>query len=136
MQSTGPKLQCPACGNATASFGLGIELPPDNWNDEIVLACLFCADCPFQAVAVYRESRHGRLDSESFSQTGYRAPEDVCEQLKTAIANCPEPRNRGCRCPSHRMLGAQDLQGDWDWLSRSGIDTSPTFAIQSQNPPA
>lgn len=136
MQSTGAKLVCPDCGSTSATLGPGIELLPDSWNDEISLGCVSCAACSFKGIAVYRESRAGRLDAGSWSQAGYRMGDDAWEQVRTAIAQCPEPDNRRCRCASHLSLGAQNPRGGWDWLAHMDSDPQQTFAIRLLKPEA
>jgi hypothetical protein len=128
------KLLCPDCGNATVSIGRSIELPPDRWSDEISLQCIFCTSCPFQGIAVYRESRRGAPDSESWKHTGYRVAESVCASLQHSIELCPNPLNRSCHCPSHVSLGTQDSQGEWVWLLKNNIDTTRAFVIQLARP--
>jgi len=108
---------CPACSHhASLKIVLSIELPPDSRSDEITLQVVQCSDCAFAGIAVYEESRRGRLDSESLHHTGYYVNKNDLRELRKAIRSCPEPRNPRCQCPTHRTLGKTDASGRWDAL--------------------
>lgn len=105
---------CPECGDPRSmDITSSIELAPDRMWDEITLQLVACARCGFRAAAVYRESRRGSLDSEAVDHTGYRVPSETVDALAAQIAACPNPRNQGCGCPSHRSLGRVDEHGRW-----------------------
>lgn len=120
---------CPDCAGATLVAGRGIELPADSRSDEISLQALGCTSCSFRGIAIYRESRRGALDSESWEHLGYRVPENIRASIQDAIALCPEPGRRSCRCAAHVLLGVQDSQGAWAWPLRQGIDAARSFTI-------
>ena len=126
---TGSSFLCPDCDGATLVSGPGIELPPDSRSDEISLQALCCTSCSFRGIAIYRESRRGALDSESWEHLGYRVPQSVLVSVQDAIALCPEPGRRSCRCTAHVLLGAQDSQGAWTWPLQQGIDAAHSFTI-------
>lgn len=75
------------------------------------LQVLECAGCGFHALAVYRESRHGALDSEAWRHEGYRV-------------------SGGCQCSTHRRLG-QQTGSSREALQQSGVKVSGVFAMGS-----
>jgi len=81
-----------------------LELPPDGYSDEITLQVVSCFSCHFRGVAVYEESRHGSLDSESWQHNGYQVSAEALESLVNAIGLCPSPRNTRCECPTHTSI--------------------------------
>ena len=108
---------CPECSTSKSlKIGLKIELPPDSRSDEITLQVVKCTKCGFEGIAVYEESRRGAMGSESFDHSGYRVNVDDLKDLKVMIRQCPEPRNRRCRCPVHRKLRRTDSSGRWNGL--------------------
>lgn len=104
---------CPECARPELEITLSIELPPDARSDEITLQTVECSRCGFQGAAVYEESRRGALDSESWHHQGHRLEKEPLRALVEAIRACPDRRNRGCRCASHRGLGRTDASGRW-----------------------
>jgi len=99
-----------------------IELPPDAWSDEIEVEIVECSGCQFRGVAVDEESRRGALDSECTRHVGYRVTEEEFESLRDAIERCPDPANRGCKCPYHRSVAqalawGEELRGA-NWRHR------------------
>ena len=111
---------CPECANpASLSITSSIELPSDSRSDEIGLQVVKCARCGFRAAVVYEESRRGSLDSEAVDHTGFRLPREALDSLVAGIAACPDPRNGGCDCASHRRLGGTDGFGRWRGLSEA-----------------
>ena len=77
--------QCPSCGGPKLEITFSLELPPSGDDDEITLQTLKCAACDFRGVAVYRESRHGSLDSESWQHDGYPIGDAELEGLYEAL---------------------------------------------------
>ena len=57
---------CPECHTSESlRITRSLELPPDSRSDEITLQIIRCSSCRFAGVAVYEESRRGRLDDET-----------------------------------------------------------------------
>ncbi|MBN1316839.1 MAG: hypothetical protein JXA42_15275 [Anaerolineales bacterium] len=119
---------CPECSSYSLKITLKIELPPDSRSDEITLQVIKCTQCDFQGIAVYEESRRGRLDSESFSHTGYLVSKADVSALKKMIRQCPAPRDKRCDCQVHRQLGRKDIGGRWAGLV--DIDTTGIFQLE------
>src|ERR1051326_571204 len=92
---------CPSCGGKTLGITFALELPPGSEDDEITLQTLKCAACDFYGVAVYRESRQGSLDCESWRHDGYPIEDEALERIYEALLLCPKPRDRRCPCPTH-----------------------------------
>jgi hypothetical protein len=96
---------CPECSRPDYLMVTAmIELPPDEWSDEIEVEIVECSGCKFRGVAVDEESRRGALDSECTRHVVYRVTEEEFESLRDAIKRCPDPANRGCKCPHHRSV--------------------------------
>jgi hypothetical protein len=102
------------------------ELPPSADDDEVTLQTLKCPDCAFRGAAVYRESRHGRLDSESWDHEGYSMSPEAFERLDQALTLCPSPSNRRCRCATHLVFADQN----WNNPAQLGIDPSRRFSMR------
>jgi hypothetical protein len=121
---------CPECSShGSLRISLKIELPPDSRSDEICLQIVKCSDCGFEGIAVYEESRRGRLDEESVQHTGYRATKGDLQSLRKAIRGCPEPGNWRCGCQAHQKLAGTDASGRWNALHDVKIQGS--FAIKT-----
>ena len=120
---------CPKCQAAALAIGDCIDLEPDSRSDDITLQLVGCSRCGLDAVAVYEESRRGSLDSEASSHTGYFVDRPALVSIKDAIKACPAPRDSGCQCERHTILGARDSRGTWDGLRRLGIDSAQSFAM-------
>ena len=121
---------CPECSAPQRSLNIQsrIELPADSRSDEIALQIVVCSRCGFSGIAVYEESRRGALDDESFTHVGYRVSDEDVRKLRRMIRQCPEPRNRRCRCAVHRTLGRKDPSGRWNGLA--GIPREGEFTLQ------
>jgi hypothetical protein len=120
---------CPDCKSKALEIAQTLELPPDSHNDEITLQTLRCATCGLQALAVYEESRHGSLDSESWQYAGYRVSAEDFQAITQTIQHCPHSSDRQCQCATHQQLG--QMTGDrWDGLRRSGVKIQEVFNIQ------
>ena len=120
---------CPKCQEVSLAIGDCIDFEPDSRSDDITLQLVRCGKCGFDAVAVYEESRRGRLDSEASFHTGYVVNQATLISIKDAIKACPSPRDSSCQCAWHTALGARDSQGAWDGLRRLGIDSTQRFAM-------
>ncbi len=108
---------CPNCSRVAALRIVSqIELPPDSRSDEITLQIVMCVQCGFAGIAVYKESRRGALDDESFSHTGYYVEHDDIARIQRQVRACPDPKNPRCQCPSHQALGHKNKCGRWDLL--------------------
>jgi hypothetical protein len=100
-----------------------MELPPDQWSDEITLQIVACGQCHFRGIAVDEESRRGAMDSYCDRHIGYRITEKELQSLQAAIENCPDPSNIACECRSHCSVkqilawGDSLSGGNWhDWF--------------------
>jgi hypothetical protein len=108
---------CPQCSaHRSLEIIFKIELPPDNYSDDITLQVVECSRCGFSGIAVYEESRRGDSDTDLFNHIGYHVREDDLNELKQTIKQCPEPNNKRCKCPVHRQLSRKDAQGQWNAL--------------------
>ena len=88
MPFTCPECSRPDCLMVTAM----IELPPDEWSDEIEVEIVECSGCRFRGVAVDEESRRGALDSECTRHVGYRVTEEEFE----IVERCDQTLPRSC----------------------------------------
>jgi hypothetical protein len=122
-------LICPDCKSNTLEIDQTLELPPDSYNDEVTLQTIRCAQCGLQALAVYEESRHGSLDSESWQHEGYRVSEADFQAISRAIQRCPHSGDRQCQCATHQSLG-QTTDHRWDGLRLNGVKIQGVFNIQ------
>jgi hypothetical protein len=118
--------ECPACGDPKLEISFSLELPPQGDDDEITLQTLKCAGCGFHGVAVYRESRHGSLDSESWRHDGYPIEDEALERLYQALLLCPKPRDKRCPCPTHVAFA----QRNWVNPAHLGTDTARRFEMR------
>ena len=118
--------QCPSCRGTTLEITFALELPPSGDDDEITLQTLKCAACDFRGVAVYRESRHGSLDSESWQHDGYPIDDAALEDLDEALLLCPAPRDRRCRCATHVLFA----QRSWANPAHLGVDAAERFEMR------
>lgn len=123
-------LICPDCNSNALNISQSFELPPDSYNDEITLQVIECGQCGFHALAVYEESRHGALESESWRHEGYRVSEEDFQSVVNAIRQCPYPGDSDCECSTHQALGQTNTFG-WDGLRKSGIKIQDVFNIQA-----
>jgi hypothetical protein len=94
---------------------------------EIVLS-IELLPCAFRGLAVYEESRHGRLNSESWNHIGYWVSPDASESVSAAIRSCPDPFNPRCNCVAHTSLGEQDVYGKWHGLLE--LERGHTFKMR------
>ncbi len=99
---------CPACSNKELTIILSLELPPGPEDDELTLQAVECGRCAFGGIAVYRESRRGALDSESWYHTGYELEPHDLVKIQKAIASCASPDDRRCECKAHKSLAGMD----------------------------
>lgn len=121
--------RCPQCLTRNSlEITLSIELLPDRRSDEISLQVVSCSACAFRGLAVYAESRHGRLDSESWDHIGYWVSPDAIESVSAAIRSCPDPFNPRCTCATHASLGEQDVYGKWRGLLE--LERGHTFKMR------
>ncbi len=118
--------ECTACGDPKLEISFSLELPPQGDDDEITLQTLKCAGCDFHGVAVYRESRHGSLHSESWRHDGYPIEDDALERLYEALLLCPKPGDKRCPCPTHLAFAQQN----WINPAHLGTDTTRRFEMR------
>jgi hypothetical protein len=120
--------RCPECSSRRSlKINLRIELPPDSRSDEIAVQIVNCSQCDFSAIAVYEESRRGAMGSESYDHRGYRVGAADLKTVRQMIKQCPRPRDKRCRCATHRRLGKRDASGRWNGLS--DIDLEGRFNL-------
>src|SRR4051812_47255835 len=81
--------RCPGCGAHRLVITATLDLPGDMLEDEINLQAIACRRCAFVGVAVYCESRQGRLDADHWSHMGYRMRQADYDELQAAIGRCP-----------------------------------------------
>jgi hypothetical protein len=106
---------CPSCKKiGTFAITVSIELPPQGWSDELTLQMVECSACQFRGVAVYRESRHGSLESESVDHTCYPVEPSEFERLAAKLRQCPDRSNPACPCPAHTRLAATSSLNRWE----------------------
>src|SRR5258708_19227413 len=97
--------ECPQCAAAALEIGVTIELHATRDDDEVQIQLLKCAACGFEALGVYRESRHGSLDDrDSWHHDGYQGKASGLESLRRAIELGPGSKDRPCRCGTHPSL--------------------------------
>jgi hypothetical protein len=121
---------CPDCGSHALEITGSLELPPGGDDDEITLQTIECAACGLCALGMYRESRRGALDSESWHHDGFRVSVENFQAIADAISRCPRPADRRCHCPSHQWLG-QTQESGWDGLEKAGVKILGVFIIRS-----
>jgi hypothetical protein len=118
--------QCPSCGGDSLEITFSLELPPNDLDDESALQTVKCGSCDFLGIAVYRESRRGGVDSESWSHSGYEVSGETLEPLLETLSRCPSPRDRRCQCPAHLALGTQA----WINPAQHGLDVRKSFTMR------
>lgn len=117
---------CPGCDQNSLKISFALELPPSGDDDEITVQIAKCAACGLLGLAVYRESRHGSLDSESWHHNGYVLSGKAMENLMEALLACPAPRDRRCSCATHISLGKKD----WAAVASNGIEVKRRFPMR------
>jgi hypothetical protein len=117
---------CAECNHNSLKIMFAFELPPTPDDDEIALQLLSCGDCNFQGLAVYRESRHGSLDSESWQHLGYVLSEKSMSRLMRAMLDCPLPVDRDCQCEAHAELKSYD----WSVVAKNGVEVVRQFEMR------
>ena len=118
--------ECPSCGGKTMALTFAMELPPTDVDDEVALQTLKCPACDFHAIGVYRESRRGRMESESWYHDGYPVTDEGLEKLYEAFLLCPSPGDRSCQCPTHRQFAQQN----WVGPDVPGADSQRRFKLR------
>ena len=106
-------LLCPKCNRASLRICVSLELPGDCRSDEIALQIVRCEECGFRGLAVYEESRRGRLDAESVDHRVYPVDRHALRTIERQMKTCPHPRERSCVCPAHIALGRRSPAGRW-----------------------
>jgi hypothetical protein len=118
---------CPACERGYLRTETVLELPADGNDDEIQLQLLKCASCGFEALGVYRESRHGKLEgNESWHHDGYQVSAGGLNSLRDAIASCPAQKDRRCGCETHAILA----KCDWAAITGCGLEVERQFELK------
>lgn len=120
--------ECPSCKANALDITLSLEFPSDAQSDEITLQIVNCANCQFQGITVYQESRRGSLDSEAWHHDGYQISKSAMEALSKEMELCPAPGNSDCTCLTHKSLGKVDEQQYWDGLK--GIEIERQFNMR------
>ena len=108
---------CPQCRECSLMISAHLEIPPDRDWDEITLQLVDCANCGLGALGVFHESRRGRLDSDTWSHTGYRLDPQDLQRVAMIIANCPRPHDINCLCSAHLELGLTNSKLQWDGIA-------------------
>ena len=122
---------CPQCGSQSLEIVRSLEFPGDASSDEIALQQITCARCGLRGAAVYRESRRGRLDTESWDHSGYSLDDDDYRRLDERMRTCPNPTARDCVCEAHLFLNRRDSHGIWHGLAGFHLPT-PFNMISAQ----
>jgi len=120
---------CPKCSTLSLEIFDIIQFAPDSRSDEIVLQLIGCPRCGFRGVAIYEESRRGRMSGNNWEHNGYRVGGDELTVLSEAIRCCPEPNNPRCRCPVHIILGRRSFGR---WVGLRGFDILDNFAMRRE----
>lgn len=119
--------RCPECTKKTLKIVESLEILPDSRSDEITLQVICCDSCNFQGLAIYEESRRGRLMSESVDHYGYSLDDKDLKEVRSLIRRCPELTNSWCLCNSHQKLNERDESGRW---KRPGnVSDQKTFSM-------
>jgi len=124
---------CPECRQNRLKITNSIVLPADSRSDEITLQTVICSHCGLRAIAVYEESRRGRLEMESWDHTGYRVSRDDYDLVTAELSHCPTPSRSACQCQVHQRLGKKDASGRWQGLSF--VTVSEEFFMEIGEPP-
>jgi hypothetical protein len=119
---------CPDCNANTLHVQRSLELPPDGYNDKIRLQLVGCTTCGLEALAVYKETRRGSLDAESWQHEGLRVSETDFQTVAAAIQRCPRPLDKQCSCLTHQTLG-QTSGYSWDGLRKTGVKIRAVFDV-------
>jgi hypothetical protein len=104
---------CPECGTSSLEILRSLELPADDWWDEVTVQTVACSRCHFRGAAVYEESRRGALDSEAWNHRGFRPAPDALRTVEDGIRSCPAPRDPACECATHRAWAGRDVASGW-----------------------
>ena len=110
---------CRACHAKAVTIDRVIELASDG-DDELSLQTAACRACRAEYLAVYRESRRGALDRESWHHDAWAVASSVVRDAELAIAACPAPRDARCTCEAHRAYGNGGFRAllvDADWFA-------------------
>jgi hypothetical protein len=121
---------CPGCATDALEITRSIELMPDASNDELTLQTVQCSRCGFHGAALYEESRHGALDSESSRHHGQELSEAAWEALLATISGCPSLRNIHCTCALHARLSGATRYQIWNALRQDDAGLKAEFEIR------
>ena len=117
---------CPRCEDGRLEAEAILELPGDGHDDEIQLQLLKCR-CGCEALGVYRESRHGKLEeNEAWHHDGYQVSATGLNSLRDAIAACPAQSDRRCGCETHAVLA----KCDWAAMNGCGLAVERRFELR------
>ncbi len=119
---------CPICNTPQLVIEQSLELPPDCTWDEITLQVVACQTCHFRTLAVYQESRRGRLHEEHVSHHGYFVAPKTVQDVSAMMNYCPRPDDARCRCTVHDTLGRHDANDCWPELA--GYPHEGSFDLQ------
>jgi hypothetical protein len=114
---------CPECGQPGAlAITHRLVLPGDRRADEIALEILACG-CGFKGLAVTEELQSPpvagaarKAGAGAAERMGFRLPAAAVDLLAYLIAQCPNPAEEYCPCPSHAALNRRDLRNKWNLL--------------------
>lgn len=114
---------CGPCKAPSLTIGKVIDLASDD-DDELSLQLVVCGQCGAEAVAVYRESRRGSLDSDSYHHDAWMVPAETVRMIEREIAACPKPRDEHCGCRTHQLWANEGY--------RTHLDGARWYAIRRQ----
>lgn len=114
---------CGACKAPTLTIGKIIDLPSDD-DDDLSLQIVACGRCGTESVAVYRESRRGSLDGDSYHHDAWSVPVETVREIERAIDACPSPRDARCGCRTHQLWANDGY--------RAHLDGSRWYTIRRQ----
>ncbi len=107
---------CPQCRLRSIKIRSRIEMPSDSRSDETAVQIVQCSQCGFEELAIYEESRRGRLGSELVHHRGYFIQATTLTNIQQLIEQCPQPSDSRCTCSTHSMFHRINVFSRWNWL--------------------
>lgn len=92
--------KCPSCEGNSLKIDMSLELAAGDV-DETSVQTVKCETCQFRGIAVYRESRRGSFDSDSFWHVGFEVSDGDLEFVLSGLRLCPDRANKHCQCQTH-----------------------------------
>jgi len=100
-------LICPKCDDSALRLEVDLELPPRGVFTERTRQLWRCGNCGAGILALYEESRAGRLDSEVVNHSGRIVDAAKFEELVEKAYACPNRLNASCPCEVHRFFDGE-----------------------------